>query len=81
MTRLPLGLSYIREHKFKHGFQNSIKPLREYGWEIESKVHFLLHCSLFTNEESILFATVHNLHGEVFENTDFHQTDILLFGK
>ena len=31
MTRLPLGLSYIREHKFKHGFQNSIKPLREYG--------------------------------------------------
>ena len=27
LTRLRLGLSHLREHKFKHGFLNSLNPV------------------------------------------------------
>ena len=26
ITRLRLGLSHLREHKFKHGFQDTVHP-------------------------------------------------------
>ena len=31
ITRLRLGLSYLREHKFKHSFQDTINPLCNCG--------------------------------------------------
>ena len=43
VTRLCLGLSHLREHKFKHNFQDSIKPLCNCGYEVESTVHFFLN--------------------------------------
>ena len=46
ITRLRLGLSYLREHKFKHNFQDSINPLCNCGHDTESTTHFLLHCPL-----------------------------------
>ena len=44
ITTLRLGLSHLREHKFKHSFQDTISPLRSCGLDIESVEHFLLHC-------------------------------------
>ena len=49
INRLRLGLSHLREHKFKHNFQESLNPLRNCGHGIESTTHFFLHCPLFTN--------------------------------
>ena len=31
ITRLRLGLSHVREHKYKHGFQDTLNPLCSYG--------------------------------------------------
>ena len=61
MTRLRLGLIHLREHKFKRSFQDSINPLYNCGYEVESTGHFFLHCPLFTNERSTLFSTLRNL--------------------
>ena len=44
LTRLRLGLSHLREHKFKHGFQDSLNPICSCGNDIETSTHFLLHC-------------------------------------
>ena len=44
ITRLRLGLNHLREHKFKHRFQDTINPLCNYGQDIESSTHFFLHC-------------------------------------
>ena len=44
LTRLRLGLSHLREHKFKHGFLDSLNPICNCGLDIESTCHFLLHC-------------------------------------
>ena len=51
ITRLRLGLSHLRKHKFKHNFHESLDPLCNCGHDIESTTHFFLHCPLFTNEE------------------------------
>ena len=38
-----LGLSHLADHKFRHNFQDCLKPLWSYGQEIEIASHFLLH--------------------------------------
>ena len=50
ITRLCLGFSHMREHKFKHNFQESLNPLCYCGHGIESTKHFSLYCPLFTIE-------------------------------
>ena len=47
LTRLRLGLSHLRYHKFRHNFQDCINPMCVCGVEIETTTHFLLHCPLF----------------------------------
>ena len=44
LTRLRLGLSHLNEHKFKHNFQNCLNPLCSCSLEVESTIHFFLHC-------------------------------------
>ena len=51
------------------------------GYEVESIVHFFLHCILYANERSTLFSTLGNLDSKLFENTCSLLTDIFLFGK
>ena len=46
LTRLRLGLSHLREHKFKHSFQDSLNPLCKCGFDVKSTSHFLLHCPI-----------------------------------
>ena len=52
LTRLKLGLSHLREHKFKHTFQVSFKPIYSCGKDIETSAHILLHCPNYSNERS-----------------------------
>ena len=47
LTRLRVGLSHLREHKFRHNFQDSLDPFCNCGRHIETTIHFFLHCSLF----------------------------------
>ena len=47
LTRLRLGLSHLRYHKFRYNFQDCFNPICICGLEIETTTHFLLHCPLF----------------------------------
>ena len=53
ITRLRLGMSHLREQKFKQHFQDLIDPICNCALDIESTAHFLLHCPLFVNELKI----------------------------
>ena len=44
ITRLQLGLGHLRDHKFKNSFQDCLNPLCSCGVEVETTVHYLLHC-------------------------------------
>ena len=81
ITRLRLGLSHLREHKFKHNFQDSINPLCNCGHDIESTTHYLLHCPLFVNERSTFFSTLSSLDCNLLDNTDSTLTQTLPLGN
>ena len=79
--RLRLGLSHLREHKFKHKFKESLNHLCNCGHGIESTIHFFLHCPLFTNERYTLLSTLSSIACNLLNNTDFILTKTLLFGN
>ena len=47
VTRLPLWLGHLREHKFKQSFQDFINLLCSCSLDVELTIHDFLHCSLF----------------------------------
>ena len=79
ITRLRIGLSHLREHKFKNIFQDLINPLCNCGHNIESATHYLLHCPLFVNERSTFFSTLSSLDCTLLDDTDSSLTQTLLF--
>ena len=52
--RSRLGLSYLREHKFKHSFQDTLNLFCDYGCEIETTAHCPLNCSQFYTKQNTL---------------------------
>ena len=67
ITRLRLGLSHLREHKFKYSFQDTLNPLCNCGQDIESATHFSLHCSFFINERHTLLSTIRGLDSKLLD--------------
>ena len=47
LTRLRIGFSHLKEHKFKYNFQGSLDPVCSCSSGIETTIHFLLHCANF----------------------------------
>ena len=79
ITRIRLGLSHLREHKFKHSFQDTLNPICNCGNDVESAIHFFLHCSLYRNERRTLLNSLVNIDHTLLDNTEFSLTQILLF--
>lgn len=56
LTRLRVGFSHLSEHKFRHGFADTIDPFCSCRTNsIENTEHYLLHCSNFVNHRLVLF--------------------------
>ena len=53
LSRLRLGLSHLRDQKFKHNFQDTLNPICNRGEDIETSCHYL-HCSRYANEKLTL---------------------------
>ena len=81
VTRLRLGLSHLREHKFKHSFQDTLNPLCGCGLDIETTSHYFLHCPLFHAERSTLLNNVNEIDSTIFNKSDSVVTHILLYGN
>ena len=69
LTRHHLGLSNLREHKFKHSFQDSLNPL------------LLLHCPIYSNDRSSLLSAIRNIYCKLLEITNPFLTQMLLYGN
>ena len=80
LAKLRLGLSHLREHKFKHSFQDCLNPLCFCGNEIETSTHYLLHCPTYTNERMALLNKIKSINCSILEFSDAVVTKILLFG-
>ena len=81
LTRLRLGLSHLREHKFKHNFQDCLNPLCLCGNEIETSTHYLHHCPAYTNEGLTLLNKIKSINCSILESSDAAVTKFFLFGN
>ena len=80
LTRLKLDLSHLREHKFKHGFLDSLNPICSCGQNIETSTHFLLHCSNYSNERLTFLNIIRNIDRNILSKNDLKVTETLLYG-
>ena len=79
VTRLRLGLSHLREHKFKHSFQGSINPLCSCSLDVESTIHYFLHCSQFTIERHTLLDKISQIDNKLLDSNESNLIQHLLF--
>ena len=80
LTRLRLGLSHLRERKFKHSFQDSLNPICNCGNDIETSAHYLLHCPNFSNERSTFLNIIGSIDRNILTRSDPQVTETLLYG-
>ena len=80
LTRLRLGLSPLHEHKFRHCFQDTLNPLCECAKDIESKMHFFLHCTKFLIPRLTLFQKIRNIDN-ILSQSETQLTQNLLYGN
>ena len=80
LTRLRLGLSHLREHKFKHSFQDTLNPLCSCRKEVETTFHFLLSCPNYSDERLTLLNKIRNINPNILENSNSQITQFFLYG-
>ena len=79
---LRLGSSHLKEHKFKHSFQDSLNPFYICGkGEVEASSHYLLDCSNYLEERLALLNTIKDIIDmSILQQSDLKFTSVLLFG-
>ena len=80
VTRLRLGLSHLRYHKFRHNFQDYINPICDCGLEIETTANFLLHCPLFQSARQSLLMNIKKIDESILKKHDELITKTHLYG-
>ena len=80
LTRLRLGLSHLKHHKFNHNFIDTLDPQCPCGFETESVSHFFLRCQLFQAERLILMNEILNIDPDIHLLDDISISNLLLYG-
>ena len=80
LSRLRLGLSHLRDHKFKHGFLDSLNPICSCGLDIETTCHYLLHCPNFINERALLLNDVSTITKDALSSCKITFVKFFLYG-
>ena len=62
LTRLRLGLSHFRYHKFSHCFRDTLNPLCDCGSDTETITYFFLHCPSFNTPGPTLLINTRNIN-------------------
>ena len=81
MTRLRVGFSHLREHKFKDNFQETLNPLRPCSLEAEDTYHFFMHCQNCSNQQNVLFDDLSSINSEILKMNESEIVQVLLLGN
>ena len=80
-SRLRLHFSHLNEHKFRHGFLDTLNPLCNCSLEVEDNEHFSLRCLNFENARRSLFIDKSSISSS-FKSLPSHlKVELLLFGE
>ena len=80
LSRIRLGLSHLRKHKFKHSFQDTLIPIFACGSDIETPCHYLISCPIFDAERNTLLNSVRQINPSILNLSHSHITQVLLYG-
>ena len=64
ITRLRVDLSYLREHKFKHSFQDTLNPILSCRFDIALTSHYVL-CPIHNYGSHTLLSTIKPFYLEI----------------
>ena len=81
LKRLRVGLSHLNEHRFRHNFQDCLNPLCSCSLEVESNIHFFLHCQHFIQSRQTLLDSVKKIVNGISNLTDDVLVNLLLYGS
>ena len=81
LTRLRIGLSHLREHKFRYNFQDTINPLCSCSLETESTSDFFLRCQNFITPRTNLMNELRKLDSNILNVDEISLTKLLLYGE
>ena len=81
LTRLRIGFSHLKEHKFRHNFQDSVGPMCSCGSDTETAKHFLLHCPNFHLQRQTLFDKIATIDSNILTENEENIVNTPLFGK
>ena len=79
ITIFRLGLSHLREHKFRYNFVN-FNPICSCGDDIETTIHYLLHCPNYLDERKTLLDNPQSIGENIHDKNDSQISELLLFG-
>ena len=80
ITRLKLGLSHLREHKFRYNFQDTLYPTCSCGDDIETARPYLLHCPNYLDERRTLLDNLQSIGENIHDKNDSQISELLLLG-
>ena len=81
LALLTIAFSHLKEHKFKHNFQDSVDPLCSCENDIELTVHFLVHCPNFTTQRQTLLNKLKSINASIMAENETSVVETLLFGR
>ena len=82
LSRLRVGLSHLRKHKFNHHFDDTENPYCNCdNVSLESVEHYFLRCPKHTLSRVTLFENLISIIGLIYFKNDSCTTEILLYGK
>ena len=80
LSRIRLGLSHLREHKFKYRFQDTLIPTCGCGSDIETPCHYLISCPIFDAERNTLLNNIGQIATCILNLNHSQITHVLLYG-
>ena len=81
MTRPRLKFSHFNEHKFTHGFRDTVDPMSKFSLETETTLHFRLNCSLYSTIRTELLDDISAVDSSLTNYPDEKLLNIPLYGS
>ena len=80
-TRLRLGFSHLRHHKFKHDFLDAVDPFCSCSTAIENTVHYFLHCPNFSTARNSFLNEIAIVDRSIIDQDEIEIIQTFLYGN
>ena len=81
LTRLRLNSSHLKEHKFRHGFADTINPMWTCGADVETTEHFLMRCHFYSTQRFELFDNPERVNSDFKNVSGKDQVSFMLYSS